>query len=152
MRPVLWLRHLLRYQFALRVDRSSSLVHNAKLPEYKSLYALWELHGAEGPYKSDPVDERLLCLEPWLDTLYGPGTQHRVGFRNRHVDLKKRQSETHAAGVAKGQWYSFKDPFVCVLEEVSDELGDYSISAQVRAELAVLAKDESAAPPSRIQF
>ena len=117
--------------------RRASAHLRAPLPENRNLMALWDLHGSAGP-GCDPDDERLFCLEPWLDQLYEPGTAARVAFRTRLRELREQQGRGHAAAAARGGCMMFGDAFLSILKQVSGELGSYAVAANVREQLSLI--------------
>jgi len=94
-------------------------------PEEKTVLLLWHLHGID---KNKHGEHRAIrLLNQWLDILYGSGTA-------KELDIEVRCSQTWQRNIkmnmpfyteANAPHFHFRNPFDCVLDQVSGELPPY---------------------------
>jgi len=93
--------------------------------EEKTVLSLWHLHGIDQSKHGEHRAIRL--LNQWLDILYGSDTA-------KDLDIEGRRSQTWQRNIkmnmpfyteANAPHFLFRNPFDCVLEQVSGELPPY---------------------------
>jgi len=107
------------------IFRSKHEAIEPPLPETKTLWGLWQIHGIERRRFGEEHATEL--LDQWIVILYGKETADRLNIESRRKDMWRRNIK------AKMPYYKrepalcvlYKNPFDCILEQVSEELSVY---------------------------
>jgi len=118
-------RTMLRITLWKTVYKSKYSTAEPLLPEYKTLWCFWQLHGIERRKFTEGYASDL--LHQWIVILYGQKTADMLDVKRCRKDMWRRNIKANMPYYKRDDapHYHFRNPFDCVLEDVSEELPPY---------------------------